>query len=243
MARPRKTIKASEDFIINSVLLAAAISTGISLYTEQGWLPVGVKLGILGASLIGLAKQNLWRSSSYDPTPRRLLREMQSLQRIPSQSPDVDSWLLRWKPEKPQPADEFVFYGDLLLVPVLEEEFRAFMKTAVRRQNNALYGGRAWRIRGKDGSFSRIKINWVLSENYFVNHHRPRFPLELYRSIMIILAATRLRRCVARSGKSDYLVGEWSAEGYVERAIGRWLKYHQSPTSGKRRSFLARLTN
>lgn len=243
MAKPRKVIKAGEDLVINSVLMTLAVSTGVSLATGDGWIPLGVKWGILAASTFGFLRHNFWRgSSSYNPQPRQMMRAMESLQRIPSNDPDFNSWLYKWKPEKDY-HQEFVFYGDILLTPVLESEFRQFMRSAVRRQNNALYGGRAWRIRTVNGDFKRIKINWVLSENYFVNQHRPRYPLDLYHSIMTVLAVTRLRRCVNRSGKSDYLVGDWSADGYVQKAISRWLKYYPHPTSTKRRSFFSRFAN
>lgn len=240
----RKLIVAGEDLVANSFLLAIAASSATSLYTGGGWLPTPVKVGILVAAGWGFARHNFWKSSSYDPRPRRAMAAMESLTRIPSGDPDIASFLHKWKPEQ-EFKPEFMFQGDILLVPVLESELRLFMVAAVRRQTNARYGERASRIRSTNGKLRRIKINWVLSENYFVYHHRPRFPLELYRSIMIILAVTHLRRCERSSGKSDWLIGDWSPDGYVEKAIARWLRLYP-PAGGPslaRRSFWRRFVN
>lgn len=244
MAKPKRLIKASEDLVVNTILAATAISSGVSLWTGDGWFPQALKIGFLAASTFGLIKYNFWTHSTYNPMPRRAMAAMESsIRQIPSSDPDIKSYLYRWKPDKPEYRPKFIFRSDILFVPVHEDELRAFMKTAVLRQNNALYGGRAWRIRNNDGEFRRIKINWVLSENYFTRHHRPRYPLDLYQSIMIILAVSHLRRCANRNGKSDYLIGDWGVEGYVEQAIQRWLKYTAPTTSANRPSFLRRLVS
>lgn len=227
----------------DTVLCTAAFASGAALYTGDGYAPLNA--GLVAAGVIGLYRYHFTRGKSYDNSARRgVMAAMQSITEVtPRPDPDMRSFIMRWKEDKPAAADQFIFVGDALAVSIEEQQFRRFVSLAIRRQNNALYGARTAAHRNRQGKFGRIKINWVLSERYFTRETRPRYTKDEYLSILEILAMTRLLKGRKQGGASGYLIGEYGENGYTSIAIERWLHYYPLPLSNRRRSFFSFLAN
>lgn len=122
----------------------------------------------------------------------------------PADDPDVNSFWLKWK-DRPQLAREFVFRGYGLNMPIPESVLDRFVKTAWRRQSNALYDSRVNMLYTGSG-YRQLTANQVFTRDHYTKVMRPRFTKEEYQACLYILVITRTigQRKGGQSGRLMY---------------------------------------
>lgn len=225
--------KAGQSLIVNGMLTTIATACTTALISGDSVLPDAALIGFgltAGASLLANIRPK-------KPSRRRV--QMTSIAQIAPIYPDMNSFRMKWKPD-PE-LNEFVFDGLGLPVAIHETTLMRFLKIARRRQTSALYDGknnRHW----TGGGYSRIKINWVLSEMVFTKRCRPRFPQDEYDSIIMVLGYTRLLLGRYR-GSSGRLVGDYGIDRYAELAKSRWFDLINPPPRRNFPNFLRHFYN
>jgi hypothetical protein len=210
-------------FVVDGTLSTVAVASATALYNDVGW-PPAVLIGFGGvAALTVISRRWPWRSSSSRvPQWSRAFQSMVPL--------SGGGYTMKWhdKREKPE-EEEFVFFGLGLPVPISEGTLHRFVSIARRRQKNALFDTQFSMLQAGN-NFKRLRINWVLSQNYYTRKINPRLAEDEYFGCLMVLGYTRL--LIGRvSGSSGRLFGDvvhWQTERYTRTAKQRWLAL--SPT-------------
>jgi len=228
-----KLSKAGQDLLIDGILATTTIGCATAIVAGDSMLPNSALIGFgCTAGLTWLTRR--WPKSNTSRRPK--FAEMSSITPTFSADPDYRSFTMKWKPE-PKPA-EFVFAGLGLPVAIVEAKFQRFVRLAIQRQRNALYGNKLNMFR-VNGNYRQIKPNWILSETYFTNDLSRPFCRDEYFSILIILGYTRLIIGDRRQGTSGRLGDGWEqgVSGFVEIAKERWMRLSSASPAPRRNLF------
>ena len=128
---------------------------------------------------------------------------------------DVQTWVMRWKEDKPATEREFFFNGNGLPYALPESRLMKFCRDGFRRQALAEH-----KTLVRDGdNFRRVKSKDILSESHFVNE--ARFDRNDYLACLHVLACTYLMTG-RRAGTSGRLID--TPGRTVDLAKSEWLR-------------------
>lgn len=109
--------------------------------------------------------------------------------------------ILRWYDRRDKPADEFMFYGDMLPTVVPESMMYRFCRLALHRQSIVLdVEAMTLKRTGR-----KLRAQEILSKQYFTRQLSPRFLPEQYEAIKIVLELTGFW-IDSRAGHPGYLL-------------------------------------
>lgn len=145
---------------------------------------------------------------------------------------DVQTWVMKWKEEKPALPDEFYFWGNGLPDKLPEHVLMRFCKIGFRRQ--ALVQHKTLVRDGEE--FKRIKAKDILSKKHFLGS--ARFAEADYNSCIYILSCTWLLTG-RRAGTSGRLLE--TPGRTVDLARSRWAALASPRPRRKLFSFIPQL--
>lgn len=213
----QQEIKAFVSLLVDGILLTVA------LICWFGWQDSSGTAGLIFFSFGTLSAMALIQrrfSKLVGPGSKRSTYSNLSQWYINPGDPDIRSAILRWKDD--QIDNEFIFRGLGLPCQIPESRFTEFIKTARRRQTNAVYGTKWSMVSVGNGNFRQLKKNEILSAAYYTKRKYPRWPVDEYWACMMILGYTRL---LQKKGQGDAgrLMGDKGCCWYVDEAKRRWL--------------------
>lgn len=218
-------IKTFVSLIVDGILLTIVLACYIGLQ-DANELTSSILIGFGVMAILYLLRRHIFKPQSNNSwrAGQKKTTVLGSMSRwhISPNDGDIRTAIVRWK--EPGPDGEFVFRGLDIPCPITETQFTKFIQVAQRRQTNALYGtGAPWWIEKGNGQFGRVKLNEVLSRNFFVYLRRPHMDATTYESCIWILILTDLIWRNGGQGTSGRLAWEKSPRWYVSEAERIWL--------------------